>query len=217
MFFYCVSIYLIFNCIKAARISLFFRSKPVSMCKVTPLLLALLISLSTAAQGIFSNNTNAALKMVIEDYPNHFSNIKGERISVYDPAINYKSKVIIPGSVNCMLTQYKTNEAYSWQCELFSSADFQEATTRFRDLYSEIHNTIIKLDGQKPAILNGQYEAPEKNKKQTTIFFHFLPSTGLIQKLHVEMQLKQEGGVWKIMLQVYEETPNAADNMHTMV
>jgi len=186
------------------------------MSKVTPLLLALLISLNADAQGVFSNNTNAALKTVIEDYPNHFNNIKGDRISVYEPAVNYKSKVIIPGSVNCVLTQYKTNEAYSWSCELFSSNDFQKAKTRFSDLYKEIHNTIIKLDGHKPSILNGQYEAPAKDKKQTIIYFHFLPSTGIIQKLHVEMQLQSDSGVWKIVLQVYEEVPGALATMESM-
>lgn len=187
------------------------------MCKVTPLILALLLSLCAGAQGVFSNKTNAALKMVIEDYPNHFNNIKGDRISVYEPAVNYKSKVIIPGSVNCMLTQYKTNETYSWTCELFSSADFQKAKTRYSDLYNEIHNTIIKLDGEKPAILNGQYTIPEKDRKQNTIIFHFLPSTGIIQKLHVEMLLQSEGGVWKIKLQVYEHEPAETINMQTMV
>lgn len=178
------------------------------MSKVTPLLLALLISLSAGAQGVFSNNTNAALKTVIEDYPNHFNNIKGDRIAVYEPSVNYKSKVIIPGSVNSVLTQYKINESYSWTCELFSSNDFQKARTKFSELYSEIHNTIIKLEGQKPAILNGQYLAPEKNKKQNVIVFHFLPNAGLVQKLHVEMQLVAEGGAWKIVLQIYEAMPS---------
>ena len=187
------------------------------MGKVTPLLLALLLSLGAGAQSVFTNSTNAALKMVIEDYPNHFSNIKGERISTYEPAINYKSKVIIPGAVNCMLTEYKTNETFSWNCELFSSADFQKVKARFSDLYSEIHNTIIKLDGQKPVILNGQFETPEKDRKQTTIYFHFLPGTGIIQHLHVEMQLRSEEGVYKIILQVYEETPGGTVNMQTMV
>jgi hypothetical protein len=188
------------------------------MCKVTPLILALLISLCAGAQGVFNNKTNAALKTVIEDYPNHFSNIQGDRISAYETAVNYKSKVIIPGSVNCMLTQDNTNKAYSWKCELFSTTDFQEAKTRFSDLFNEIHNTIIKLAGEKPAILNGQYAAPEKERKQSTIIFYFLPNTGIIQKLHVEMQLQSEGGVWKIIVQIYvHEEPTEAIKMQTMV
>jgi hypothetical protein len=179
------------------------------------MLLALLLSLSAGAQGVFVNDVNAALKMVIEDYPNHFSNIKGDAISTFEPAVNYKSKVIIPGSVNCTLTQYKTNNAYNWKCELFSSPDFQNAKSRFSDMYKEIHNTIIKLAGEKPSILNGQYEAPDKDRKQTTIYFHFLPNTGKIQKLHVELQLQSEGGAWKIILQVYDEAPETG-NMQTM-
>jgi hypothetical protein len=189
------------------------------MCKITPLILALSLSLCAGAQSVFSNKTNAALKMVIEDYPNHFSNIKGDSISAYEPAVNYQSKVTIPGSVNCMLTRYNTSAAYSWQCELFSSADFQEAKTRFSDLFNEVHNTIIKLDGEKPAILNGKYAAPEKEKKQNTIVFHFLPNTGIIQKLHVEMQLQLQGGVWKILVKIYEheEAPSEGIKMQTMI
>jgi hypothetical protein len=179
------------------------------------MLLALLLSLSAGAQGIFVNQTNTALKMVIEDYPNHFSNIKGDPISTPEPAVSYKSKVIIPGSVNCMLTESKTTAAYSWQCELFATTDFQNAKDRFSNLYKEIHNTIIKLAGEKPSILNGQYEEPDKNRKKTIIHFHFLPNTGIIQKLHVELQLQSEGGAWKIMLQVYEVAPETG-NMQTM-
>jgi hypothetical protein len=179
------------------------------------MLLALLVSLSAGAQGVFVNQTNTALKMVIEDYPNHFSNIKGETISTPEPAVNYKSKVIIPGSVNCMLTESKTTATYSWKCELFSSTDFQNAKDRFNSLYKEIHNTIIKLAGEKPSILNGQYEDPDKNRRQNIIHFHFLPNTGVIQKLHVELQLQSEGGEWKIMLQVYEVAAESG-NMQTM-
>jgi hypothetical protein len=178
-------------------------------------LLALLVSLGAGAQDVFVNNTNAALKTVIEDYPNHFSNIKGDPIATNKPAVDYKSKVIIPGSVNCTLTESKTNEAYSWKCELFTSTDFQKAKNQFNELYKEIHNTIIKIGGEKPTILNGQYAAPAKDKKHTTIFFHFLPNTELVQKLHVELQLQLEGGSWIITLQVYEEAPETG-TVHAM-
>jgi hypothetical protein len=175
------------------------------MYKVTWLLLFTLITLSTTAQGVFSNKTNAALKMVIEDYPNHFSNIKGDRISSAELASDYKSKVVIPGSVNCTLTQYNKDAAYNWKCELFTSADFEKAKSKFSDLYNEIHNTIIKVEGEKPVILNGQYELPEKDKHQTNIFFHFLPATGIIKKLNVQLEMILDNGIWKITLQVYDE------------
>jgi hypothetical protein len=175
------------------------------MCKVTWLLLFTLLTLTNLAQGVFSNKTNAALKKVIEDYPNHFSNIKGDRISTFELSSDYKSKVVIPGSVNCTLTQYNKDAAYNWKCELFTSADFDKAKTKFSDLYNEIHNTIIKLEGEKPVILNGQYEMPEKERQQTTIYFHFLPASGMIKKLNVELELQLDSGIWKVTLQVYDE------------
>jgi hypothetical protein len=167
------------------------------------MLLFSLLTLTVAAQGVFSNKTNAALKKVIEDYPNRFSNIKGDKISSIDPAVNYKSKVTIAGSANCTLTHSKADE-YSWKCELFTAVDFEKAKSRYNDLYNEIHNTIIKLEGEKPVILNGQYATPEKDRKQNSIFFHFLPNTGLIQKLNVELQLQSVNGTWTITLAVYE-------------
>jgi hypothetical protein len=176
------------------------------MTKVIWLLLFTCLTLTTTAQGVFSNKTNAALKKVIEDYPNHFINIKGDRISAIDLAVNYKSKVVIPGSVNCTLTS--KDDTYSWDCELFTSPDFEKAKSKYNDLYNEIHNTIIKLEGEKPVILNGQYETPEKDRKESSIFFHFLPNTGIIQKLSVELQLQSDGGEWKINLHVYEVPAN---------
>lgn len=179
------------------------------MCKVTLLLLLSCITLGTVAQSTFNNQTNAALKKVIEDYPNHFSNVKGDRVSSIDQSTNYKSKVTIPGAVNCTLTQYSNHtnskEAYSWTCELFSSSDFDKAKSKYSDLYSQIHNTIIKIEGAKPVILNGQYEAPEKSKESIKISFSFLPNIAVIQKLNVELLMKQEAGSWKIVLQVYED------------
>jgi hypothetical protein len=164
-----------------------------------------LLTLTAAAQSAFSNQTNAALKKVIEDYPNHFSNIKGDRITATDPDVNYKSKVTIPGSVSCVLTQHNNQEAYSWNCELFTTKDFDKAKTRYSDLYHHIHNTIIKLQGERPVILNGQYTAPDKSKKQNSIPFHFLPNANIIKRLHVELQLQNDDGNWKINLNVFEQ------------
>jgi hypothetical protein len=189
------------------------------MCKVTLLLLLSWVTLSINAQSVFSNQTNIALKKVIEDYPNHFSNIKGDRISTIDLAVNYKSKVTIPGAVNCTLTQYDNNkDAFDWKCELFSTTEFDKAKTKLKELFGQIHNTIIKIPGQRPVILNGQYEVPEKDKPQTKIPFNFLPTINVIQKLNVELQLQQEDGKWKIILQVFEDqSPDLPASMKSEV
>jgi len=88
-----------------------------------------------------------------------------------------------------------------WKCELFASADFEQAKSKFSELYKEIHNTIIKIEGEKPFILNGKYEFPEEEKKLTTIPFQLLPSSANMRQLKVELQL-EHGADWKITLRV---------------
>ena len=165
-------------------------------------LLFSLLTLAASAQDVFSNKTNAALKKVIEDYPNHFHNIKGDRLSEHAEETDFKSKVEVPGSINCVVAQYSTKkDAYSWNCELFASADFEQAKSKFSELYKEIHNTIVKIEGEKPFILNGKYELPEEAKKLTTIPFQLLPSSANMSQLKVELQL-EHGSDWKITLRV---------------
>lgn len=126
------------------------------------------LSMTTTAQGVFSNQTNTALKKVIEDY------------------------------------LFNTKKEYSWNTRLYMTPDFEKAKSKFTELYQQIHNTIIRPQGEKPVILNGFFETPDRTSKQTSIFFHFLPATSIVQKLKVELLLQYDDGIWNIFLQVYE-------------
>jgi hypothetical protein len=105
-----------------------------------------------------------------------------------------------------VIEDYRLNSRknFSWDHELFSSPDFEKAKIRFSELYQQIHNTIIKVQGEKPVILNGLFEMPDKDKKQNVIYFNFLPATGMVQKLKVELVLRQVQDKWSIVLMVYE-------------
>lgn len=188
-----------------------FFEKSLRMRNVTILLLFTSVNLTVVAQGVFSNKTNVALQKVIEDYPNRFSNIKGGQLSEEAHTIAYESKVNIPGSVNCTLTEYQSKStAYSWQCNLLETADFEQAKKRFSEIYNQVHNTIIKVEGEKPVILNGKYEVPVEENKYTGIQFNFLPATGIIQHLNVSLTMVLDTSNWKILLQVEEQQGRGA-------
>ena len=70
------------------------------MKSVQILLLFLATTITATAQGVFSNQTNAALQRVIEDYPNRFKNIKGDLLQESNSSGDYQSKVQIPRSFN---------------------------------------------------------------------------------------------------------------------
>jgi hypothetical protein len=172
---------------------------------VSTILLLVLVSLGGYTQGVFSNNTNSALQMVIQDYPNNFSNIKGELLATNVQTTDFESKVRIPG-IACVLTQYSAAKkpVYSWRADLLEEESFDDAKKRFKELYNQIRNTIIKIEGEKPFILNGSYQAPTEDRKFNTVMFQLLPAGRDMEKLQVELSMTYMITHWKITLTVYE-------------
>ncbi len=148
-----------------------------------------------------------ALQKVIEDYPNKFSHIKGNKIAGNQQSTDYQSKIEVPGASASIITHYNSVkiETNCWKTELFESVNFDESKEHFKELYNSIKNTIVKIDGLPPYILNGKYEFPVETKTNTTIAFQLLPASGELQKLTVDLTLKSTNTGWKISLSVYEK------------
>ena len=177
------------------------------MKSILILLIGATLTPTCYSQGVFTNDVNAALQKVIQDYPNHFINIKGAQVTGSPRTGQYYSTVEVPGSVNCVLTRYAATkkEIYSWNCVILESQKFTEAKNKFIELYNQIRNSIVKIEGEKPFILNGKYEMPTDDKKLTSVVFQLLPATGQMQKLKVELTLQQTNDDWTLALAVYDE------------
>lgn len=166
-----------------------------------------LLSVTLTAQGVFSNKTQSILEKVIQDYPNHFHNIKGELISQERQTAEYRSTLQLPGSPSCIVVLTSgpgtaTDEGYAWNCIVLDSASFAAARDRFQEIYGQLSNSIITTSAQKTFILNGGYEAPEEAKKCTRVVFTLLPGVGDMKRLKVGLSLHQVGSKWRIMLSV---------------
>ena len=68
---------------------------------VSTILLVLMASAASFSQGVFNNTTNSALQKVIEDYPNKFSNIKGDLLGENIQTIRLLLKSSDPGYSLC--------------------------------------------------------------------------------------------------------------------
>lgn len=160
------------------------------------------------AQGVFSNQASATLQQVIGDYHNHFRNIQGDLVSKEAQSADYASKVVLPGALNAVVTRYNStnekNNAITWKCLVTQSDDFAAVARKYRELYEQLKNAIIKVDGEKPFILNGTYEAPTDDRKFTATDFYLLPSTGSLKKLKVQLTLEYYVTEWKMALMVYD-------------
>ena len=172
------------------------------------LLLLFLIPVTLLAQGVFTNSTHSALQKVIGDYPNKFRNIKGTIINEDPQSTDYESTVQIPGASTAVITKYSSSadkHIYSWKCILAESEDFEQIAKKYKELYNQIRNSIVKVEGEKPFILNGLYEAPTEDKRFVATAFSLLPSVGTLGKLKVELALEYYVVEWKITLLVYDQ------------
>ena len=175
------------------------------MKSITILVIGIACTIHAHAQGVFTNDVNSALQKVIQDYPNQFVNLKGAQLAGNLQAVQYHSTVVVPGSVKCVLTKSGRKDNYSWKCIMLESEKFHDGKEKFNELYSQIKNTIVKMQGEKPFILNGKYEAPSDDRKFTSIVFQLLPSSGPMEKLKVELTLHHTINDWKVTLAVYDD------------
>ena len=155
---------------------------------------------------VFSNKTNVALEKVIRDYPNRFHNIRGELISQHAQVAEYKSTISVPGASYCSIWKYNVanNELYNWNCTTFNSPNFMQARARFKEVYDQIANTIIKIEGQKPFILSAQYRTPTELHNTNMISFELLPLVNDMKNLKIDLSLEKESNIWKVKLSVYD-------------
>ncbi len=167
------------------------------------------VSAMLLSQGVFSNRTSAVLEKVIQDYPNRFRDIKGELIVENREAAEYKSTLQLPGSSSCIVSRYTVarNDEYSWTCTVRVSQDFGNARNTFREIFDQIKNTVIRIDGDKHFILNGKYEMPREDCKTTRILFTLLPGMNDVKRLKIDLSLQSDKTGWKILISVYDHEP----------
>jgi hypothetical protein len=160
-----------------------------------------------SAQGVFSNKTHTILEKVIQDYPNHFYNIKGELIGQALQTSRYKSTLQLPGSSSSTIfVSTAAHEESGWTCTIQETTDFEAARKHFQEIYNQLSNSIITSGDQKTFILSGQYESPAEDRKVTRIVFSLLPGVGELKKLKVDLCLCQNpDGTWKIELTVTDQ------------
>lgn len=177
------------------------------MKALTHFLLLAMPLYAVAQQSVFSNQTHSTLQKVINDYPNHFKNIKGTVLVENPQTTDYASTVQIPGSVNTVITRYSSGddaEIYSWKCVMLESEEFELVSKKYKEIFNEMKNSIIKLDGNKPFILNGTYVVPTEEKRFTSSSLTLVPASGNLKNLKVELTMEFLISEWKVSLLVYD-------------
>jgi hypothetical protein len=173
------------------------------------MLAPVMLSASLLGQGVFSNKTQTIVEKVIQDYPNHFYNIRGELISKALQTAHYRSTLEIPGAASSTVTLVSApgTEGYGWNCTVLQTASFEEARARLSEIYDQLSNSIVSAAGQRTFILSGQYEAPDPAKKENDVILSLLPGVGDLKRLRVELILRGDGQNWTLAISVNDGDP----------
>lgn len=147
------------------------------------------------------NGVTNDVKKVIEDYPNHFANIKGEMISQTMQTTDYACTFKANGAEETTITQYSSNkEMYSWQALMLTTENFDKAKQKFKAIFNQLNNASVKT-GDINYKLKGDYEQPSDKKKFSSVIL----SAGPGDKLKVEISLQAyESMEWKVKIIIYD-------------
>lgn len=147
------------------------------------------------------------IKKIIEDYPNHFTNLKGELLTENIQSAEYSCVCKVSGAEETTITGYssKENNVYSWQAIMLTTDEFEKARKQFRSLYNQLNNLAVKPFGERTFYLKGSYDSPEEEKKFSSVLFSFSPNERSVKKLKVELTMQYyEPMEWKVKILIYD-------------
>lgn len=161
---------------------------------------------SAASQGVFNNNTNQPLAKIIADSPNGFKNIKGEIKYSAAGTRHYASVIELEDAVQCMISNMGAGDEFGiWNSVILETALFEEAEYRYKLEYEKISNTIIRQEGEKPYILNGEYHRPNNHKEIVSSRFNMLPNSGPLKNVLVVLVMEKINKSYRISLHVMQD------------
>ena len=182
--------------------------KPPVKSLVVLTIFSLSLTISNAQLTIRQKASIASdVKKVIDDYPNHFTNILGELIVENPQSTDYQCNFSVNGAEECIITRYSSKKpVFSWQALMLTTDNFEKARARFRSLYAELNNL-----SSGTMHLKGSYESPAEEKKFTSVLFSFDNAGGSIDKLKIELTIESEGMDWKVKVLVYDRDRDDED------
>ena len=164
--------------------------------------------LSAGAQVKFpvtNNGLRNDLQKVIADFPNDFSNLKGDILIENPQTIEYVSLLNFSGAEDNTITKYNASKSiYSWQATMLTTEEFSDAEIKYKWLFNQLKNMTINI-GDYSFSLYGDYDQPDESRKFSTTTFRLIPGAINLPKLKIEIAMQYEFPDWKVVLQVYQK------------
>lgn len=174
-------------------------------------LIFILSTLSTEAQNKISRikivpAVNSEIEKVARDYYDHFDNIKGEKISETENIIEYSSKINPPGALESTIMQIKSLEnSYSWQALMLDTEDYNEAISKYKQLYRQLNGTKLSLNDGKSYKLKGIYDVPDEARGFASTLLGLDAASNGMDQFKIEIALNYAMPEWSVKIYIYEK------------
>ncbi len=184
--------------------------KSVSMKRNLLLLTACLFSvvyLSAQSKNTFTS-IRPQLEKVINDYPNQFSSIKGNRNQGDPNTIQYASTIELRGAVESKVIGYptKTKINWLWEAKLFVTEDMAELKKQYKSFYNDIAGKSFMSKGSNNSInATGPYNAPSEELRLWTNQFRINDVTGEFSNLVIDLIAEYANFEWVVYVRIYDK------------
>ncbi len=178
-------------------------------------LILLVCGLQTSAQfklsklprvPVTNNDLRINLQKVIADFPNQFAELRGDTLELNPQTVEYASRLEFGMAPMNSIMEYRGLEPrYSWQAQIISTEEFEEASNKYDWLCKQLKVMTIKLDGGYTFSLNGNYEAPDDARGFSSSIYKLTPNASNMPRLKIEVSMQFEFPEWKVNLSVYEK------------
>ncbi len=171
----------------------------------------ILSTLSLVAQNKITNirvvpPINTDIEKVARDYYDHFDNIKGEKISETENIIEYSSKINPQGALESTIMQIKSLEnSYSWQALMLDTEDYNQAVSKYKQLYRQLNATKLSLNDGKSYKLKGSYDAPDEARGFASTLLRLDAGKNEMNQFKIEIALNYAMPEWSVKIYVYEK------------
>ena len=174
-------------------------------------MLFILSSLSLVAQNKITHikkvpAINADIEKVVRNYYDHFANIKGEKISETENIIEYSSKINPKGALESTIMQIKSlDNSYSWQALMLDTEDYNQAVSKYKQLYRQLNGTKLFLNDGKSYKLKGIYDTPDETKGFASTLLGLEAGENKMNQFKIEIALNYTMPEWSVKIYVYEK------------
>ena len=148
------------------------------------------------------------LEKVINEYPNQFSSIKGNRNQGDPSTIQYASTVEMTGAVESKVIGYptKTKINWSWEAKLFVTEDMGELQKQYKAYFNDIAGKSFMNKGTSNNInATASYSAPTEDLRLWTNQFRMNDVTGEFSKLVIDLVAEYANFEWIVYLRIYDK------------